>query len=164
MDGNQSIAQAIIDHTGIPTVTATSAMVQALHFLGLQRVSLVAPYTEDRTRTMIEFLQHMSIDVDGVEQRDFAERGTDPREWYECNLQPPTTAYLMARRAYRESVDGVVISATNFRTFEVISALEADLGKPVVTTNQAILWAVFQLLGIRCHIPVLGRLHNIERG
>jgi maleate isomerase len=51
----------------------------------------------------------------------------------------------------------VFVSCTNYRTFEVIERLEADLGKPVVTSNQATLWDALRTLGVDDDLP-LGRL------
>ncbi|MEM2552944.1 MAG: hypothetical protein QXE02_05435, partial [Sulfolobales archaeon] len=59
---------------------------------------------------------------------------------------------------YREGAEGLFISCTNLRTFEVIEPLEKDLGIPVVTSNQASLWASLRGLGIRERIDGLGRL------
>lgn len=51
--------------------------------------------------------------------------------------------------------DGVFVSCTNYRTFEVMDRLEADLDKPVVTSNQATLWDVLGELGVDAssHVP-----------
>lgn len=36
------------------------------------------------------------------------------------------------------------LSCTGYRPFEIIDALKRDLGKPVVTSNQATLWNVIR--------------------
>ena len=46
----------------------------------------------------------------------------------------------------------------NFPTMASIAGWEREFGKPVVTTNQAALWAVRQRLGSTDRIPGLGRL------
>jgi maleate cis-trans isomerase len=40
----------------------------------------------------------------------------------------------------------------------IIETLEADLGKPVITSNQAVLWRALRLTGVRQRIPGFGRL------
>ena len=45
-----------------------------------------------------------------------------------------------------------------FRTFEVIDMLEKDLGKPVITSNQAALWAALKAVKIKDSIKGYGQL------
>ena len=54
----------------------------------------------------------------------------------------------MAREIDRPEADGIFISCTNFRTIEIIEQLEADTGKPVVTSNQASMWIALKVLGV----------------
>ncbi len=35
---------------------------------------------------------------------------------------------------------------------------EREFGKPVITTNQAALWAMFRVMGVTVRLPELGRL------
>lgn len=149
VDANRWIAEAIERETGLPGLTATGAMVEALRALDVRRIGLVTPYTLERTDIMQEFLGRMGFETVAVESRDFSIGSSDPREWYETNRQPGWVAYEMARKVAVPEADAIVISATNFRTLDVLDALEADTGKPVMSTNQAILWAVLGRLGVR---------------
>jgi len=63
--------------------------------------------------------------------------------------EPEDTARL-ALKADRAEADGVFISCTNLPTAPIIERLENELGKPVVTSNQATLW-----LGLRALLPVI---------
>lgn len=162
VDGNEYISRRIEELTGLPAVTAMSSMVEAVRFLNINTISLVTPYTSGRTEIMMDFFDRMGIKVNGVENKDFSEQSDDPREWFECNLQPPYKAYQMAKKANRSGSEAIVISATNFRTLEIIRELEEDVSKPVITTNQAILWSVFRKLNLNMHLPHLGRLHSKE--
>jgi len=47
----------------------------------------------------------------------------------------------------RDGVEAVFASCTNLRSMAVIDAAEAALGKPVVTSNQAMFWHLLQLAG-----------------
>lgn len=157
-EGNEWIAGEITRLTGLPATTAMSAMVAAVRAVGARRIALVTPYTQPRERIMVDFWNRMGVEVSGTLSRDFNADVGDHREWYHTNLQPPSTAYAMAMAVDSADADAVVISATNFRTLEVIQALEAELGKPVITSNQAILWQTFNALGLRVDRPDLGRL------
>ena len=50
------------------------------------------------------------------------------------------------------------LSCTDWRALETVDRLEKNLGKPVVTANQATIWAAFRTLGITEPIKGYGRL------
>jgi hypothetical protein len=45
----------------------------------------------------------------------------------------------------------------------MIEPLERDLGKPVVTANQAVMWHVLRLAGVGAPMPDLGSLFRLDR-
>jgi maleate isomerase len=50
------------------------------------------------------------------------------------------------------------VSCTNLRTAEVIEDAEARLGKPVISSNQALFWHIRKLAGLPVANNGLGRL------
>ena len=66
--------------------------------------------------------------------------------------------YRLTKEVYSEDDDGVFISCTGISVFDIIEMLEEDLKKPVVTSNQASLWAALRRLNIGTTIPGLGQL------
>lgn len=149
------VSDEITAATGIPSTTAVSAMVEALRALKSRRIALVTPYSTVRTELMKESLLEHGFETVHSVNRDFNAEHGDAREWFYTNRQPPHVAYQMAREADRPEADTVLVSATNFRTLDVIDLLEETLGKPVITTNQAILWA--SLRRLRLWAPISGR-------
>jgi|SRR5690625_1839571 len=158
VDGNKYISDKITELTNQPAISAMSSMVEAINHLKVKNISLVTPYTDERTEVMLKFFERMGIGVSGVESKDFVQFSEDKREWYECNVQPPHTAYQMAMKANTSESEAIVISATNFRTFEIIKQLEEDTGKPVITTNQAILWSIITKLNLGVKLDNYGTL------
>jgi maleate isomerase len=63
-----------------------------------------------------------------------------------------------ARGLDRPEADTIFISCGALRTIEVIDALEAASGKPVVASNQAMAWDCLRLAGIDDRIEGYGRL------
>ena len=70
----------------------------------------------------------------------------------------PGHIFRIARDSCRDDADAIFLSCTNFRGFEIVVPLERDLGKPVVTANQATMWHALQLIGIREKREDLGTL------
>jgi len=68
----------------------------------------------------------------------------------DIGMQEPYVAYRLGKELLEEylEADGLFISCTNFRTFEIIRPLSSDTGRPVITSNQATLWRVLQELDI----------------
>ena len=81
-----------------------------------------------------------------------AEFGTvTPQRWLE-----------LAREHDRPEADGIFLSCTNTTQIEAIEAIERELGKPVVNSNQAVLWGCIRRLKGKLAplppMPELGRL------
>jgi maleate isomerase len=55
-----------------------------------------------------------------------------------------------------------VLSCTDMRAVEVINQLEQELGKPVVTSNQAILYAALQHTEVSPSEVFCGHLFNVN--
>lgn len=164
IDGNEIIASAITSKTGLPSVTPIGAMLEALRFLEARNIAIVAPYTEQRANDLKSFFGQSGFSVVSHATRDFSDGLVGPGEWYETNLQPPQVAYRMAKGlgVRAGDIDAMVIAATNFRTFEIIADLERDLGVPVITSNQAILWAALRSLRLPLEDPRLGTLGRMQ--
>ncbi|HVO05060.1 MAG TPA: hypothetical protein VMT54_22885, partial [Candidatus Cybelea sp.] len=59
------------------------------------------------------------------------------------------------------SVDAVFVSCTSIRLAEAARSLEAELGKPVTSSNHAMAWHALRLAGISEPMPQWGRLFTV---
>jgi maleate isomerase len=60
---------------------------------------------------------------------------------------PHDVTARLVRQADSPAAEAIVVSCTNLHTYDLIAPLEAELGKPVVTANQASMWAIMAALG-----------------
>ena len=81
----------------------------------------------------------------GLDSLQFA--AVTPQEWTE-----------LARQHDRPEADGIFLSCTNTTQIEAIADIERALGKPVVNSNQAVLWAASGGSGARSAAVDAGRL------
>ena len=58
----------------------------------------------------------------------------------------------------REEVDAVFVSCTSLRLAMVAAEIEAEIGKPVTSSNHAMAWHCLRLAGIDEPLPQFGRL------
>lgn len=125
---------------GVPAETSNSAMVKMLHAAGARRVTLVTPYPEWLLEPLRAFMTDNGFDVAAN-----VGLGLEPPD---INRLGPDAAYRFAMESDVPDSDAVFILATNFRTLEILQTLQADLGKPVMSSNQALMWAARERLGL----------------
>lgn len=134
------------------TTTAT-AIRRALEALHARRIVLLTPYSEQVTDEEAEFLHMAGFHV--LYARGFALKGSDEY----CAI-PPQFWRDRAIEAARPDADAYFLSCANISAFPVIEELERKLGKPVVTSNQVVVWEALSLLGATDRRNCPGRLFD----
>lgn len=129
----EELEEKLADVAGVPAVATALSVERALDALGAESVTVVTPYTTDVNEREREFLEKGGFDVLSIDGHEL-EANTA------IGALRSEDAYQQARAKYDGRADAVFVSCTNYRTFEAIETLEADLGVPVVTSNQATLW------------------------
>jgi maleate isomerase len=149
--GDRAIIRAIADATDQTATSTASAVAAALHAVGARTISLLTPYVDATHRQERAFLEESGFQV--ARDRYLGHTGSDayvgvlPEAWI-------TEASALAE----PEVEAEVIGCTNIRAIEVIGDLEARIDRPVVTSNQAVLWQALRLGGLDDQITGLGRL------
>ncbi|WP_048055309.1 aspartate/glutamate racemase family protein [Pyrococcus sp. NA2] len=149
-DFERELEMKIEDEVNIETFTTSTAVLEALSVLDIQTVLVVTPYIEEINQREKEFLEANGFDVLDI-------KGLNIQDNLEIGKLEPYVAYRLAKATFTGDADGIFISCTNFRTFEIIEKLERDLGVPVVTSNQATLWMALREIDVRDPLP-LGKL------
>ena len=67
--------------------------------------------------------------------------------------------FELARRAMRPDADAIFLSCTNLPTFAVLGEVEKELGVPVLSANQTLMWGLCQAAGI----PLGGGDNSLSR-
>ena len=137
---------------GVPSMTSAQAIGQAVQHLGAQRIALATPYSPDAVgRAKRYYETKYGLDVVAME-------GFDASDSYAIGLMGPENARDAFRRIDRPEIEVLVVPGGNFPTMPSITAWEEEFGKPVITTNQAALWAMMRVMKMDEKIPGLGRL------
>ncbi len=129
------------DATGIEATTTTTAVMRALSILNVSRIALATPYIDEVTKIEVKFLQTAGYEVTNWQGGGLVETA-DIQECY------PEVSYRRARRINSDRAEAIFISCTGFRTIEHIEKLESDLGKPVISANQATFADSLRILGV----------------
>ncbi len=139
-----------------PVVATSAALVEALRWLGIGRLTLVTPYLDVVTETEQSFLEACGFEV--VAAAGMGLSGDAIRE------VPPERVHDFALALDHGDADAVFISCTDLRALETVPELEETLGKPVLTSNQVTLWALLRACGHRSPVAGAGRLLAAEAG
>ena len=138
--------------SGVPSVTSAQAIGQAVQFLGAKRVALATPYSPDAIgRAKRYYETKYGLEVVAME-------GFDANDSYAIGLMGPEHARDAFRRIDTSEVQVLVVPGGNFPTMPSIAGWEREFGKPVITTNQAALWAMMRIMKMVDKIPGGGRL------
>lgn len=148
---NDQLERKIRELSCLDAVTATSSMISSLQALGIRKVALATPYWRELDEKLLAYFAAGEIEVVHMESLRLD-------HWEAMNNQAADAVYRLVKRADHADAEGVLILSTNLPTLEVLQILEDDLRKPVVSTNQAMLWTACRRLGIRDVIPGFGRL------
>ena len=89
-------------------------------------------------------------------------RGLNLRKNTEIDLVEPKFMRDYARGLDRPDADAVFICCGALRTLDIVGALEDDVGKPAVVSNQAMMWDCLRLAGIEDVIPGYGSLLALD--
>ncbi|MCM2562403.1 Asp/Glu racemase [Lutimaribacter sp. EGI FJ00015] len=129
-------------HPGVKVSTPITAVTAALKALGVGRVGYGSPYVKTVTAPMRAYLAEQGIDT--VAEASF-DQGDD---YTVARITEDSTRNMLNKLAENDAADGFFASCTNLRTFGIIDTVEAETGRPVVSSNQAMLWHMLQLAGV----------------
>jgi len=145
----QVLVDRIASLTGAIALTAARAILNALEHFGVKRLALGTPYPESISALGKTYWQAAGLEVVGYRRLAGVENIYEESE---------ERAYQLAREADVPNAEAVLLSGTGLPTIGVLEILERDLGKPVISSNQATLWQALRLAGVREAIPGFGRL------
>lgn len=131
----------------MPTVAAMAAF----KALCVSKVAVLTPYLDEVNGPVFEYLTLNGISV--VQFKSFR-MASD----VDMAMIPPSVVKSAAIEANVEEAEAIFISCTALRTSSIIHSLEKSLGKPVITSNQAMLWHGLRLAGYRTPISGFGVL------
>ncbi len=153
---DRELALKIKRDSGAETVTAAGALAHALGVMGVRRIGFASPYVPAINDLAVNFLAETGVET--VCRAEVEERLDNQGQ----GALGPDEVFELGLRADHEQAEALVMSCTDMRSVEVLARLEAALGKPVISSNQAMLFAALERLGI--DEPVTGYGQLLERG
>jgi maleate isomerase len=154
--GEAEVAAAIgRGRPDVPVVTPIGAAARALTDLGARRIAVLTPYTAGTTRPIVDHLGGAGFEVVSVGCMGME----DDREMARVTGESIVEAAVAVDA---DAADALFVSCTALPALSVAARIEAAIGKPVVTSNQACIWELRRHAGLRAARPGFGRLLDLE--
>lgn len=151
-DYDELTVRRMTEASGVPALTSAQAVGRALRALGTRRVAMATPYSEE----VIERAKHYFATKFAITVA--ASESLGATNSYAIGKMDAGVAQAAFARIDRPEIEALVVPGGNFPTLDVIAAWERQFGKPVITTNQATLWAVLGALQLNTPLSGKGRL------
>ncbi len=138
-EGERKLLEAVRSQSPAHALTTAQAVVDALNALAIGKLVMISPYDQSINDHEKDYLGRLGFTT----LHDVA-LNVPPSDGYIS--VPPSRWIEVAQQNRREEADGYFLSCTNTTQIDVIERLEASLGKPVVNSNQATIWACLKAL------------------
>jgi maleate isomerase len=139
--GPDAINRRITAATEIRSTTTIEAVMAALEAARIRRFALMTPYLPEVVAVESAYFERHGLKVDahaGVPCGDPIAQGLIPAErWIE-----------LARTLRRTQCEGLLISCAGIQLAPVLGQIEHEFGRPVIASNQALVWHCLRLLGL----------------
>lgn len=152
--GAQRQADQLAAAAGVPAASTSQAFVAALDALGVHKVEVAASYPHEVATLFVEYLAAAGVDVTAMSSSGIHTAA-------EVGVLSSEDVLDLARRHDDPAAEALLIPDTAMRTVPVLSQLEAQLGKPVLTANQVTIWYGLQIAGTPRTAAQLGTLFTL---
>lgn len=139
---------------GAPGATPSAiitAVIRALRAVNARRVVVATPYLDEINAREAAYLEAAGFGVAAIDGLNL-ERDSDM-----ARVAPDYIAEF-ALSLDRPEADAIFVSCGALRSLDVVEAIERRADKPVIVSNQAMMWDALRLAGIPDRIPGYGRL------
>jgi maleate isomerase len=152
-----TLARRLEKRTSLPVTTNQTAAVEALRAVGVDNIVLLSPNTRELLGKQVAFFEASGIRVVRADCLDI-------RDNLEINRLDEQQSYEFIRVSLENSSDaaGLYLSGPCWRTLNLIGPLEAETGRPVITSLQSTVWAAKGLVGDGRKVSGYGRLLSSE--
>ena len=159
VNGEENIIHAMqVARGNYACTTPITAVLAAIQTLAVKRVSVLTPYLQSVNAEVGAYFQGRGLEVLNIAGFDMASDA-------EMTQISADSIYQAAIETCRDDAELLFISCTALRSAGVVERLEKELSKPVVTSNQALVWHVLELIGKPYVVSGFGSLfsHRLPR-
>jgi maleate isomerase len=150
--GEERIASQIHkSKPGVYVTTPITAALRAFKKLDINKIAILTPYPKLVNETVYDYLQKRRIEVDSFSGFNLE---------YDSDIAKVDPQHLIKiiKDIDYSNVDAIFVSCTALRIVEVLQEIEHLIKKPIVSSNQAIIWDSIRSTKIKSSIEGYGKL------
>ena len=153
--GPDRVADLVKTATGARHVTnPITAVIAACRALDVRRLGFITPYVAEVSAPM-----RATLEAAGIEIASFASF-EEPEEAKVARICPQSIRAAISDVAAAAESDAVFVSCTNLHALPIIAGAEAEIARPVISSNQALAWHMMRLAGLSDSVPGCGALYD----
>jgi len=153
-DYDKELARRISDASGTPALIAGATMTDLLQALGVERIALATPFTQEVNSLTEEYFRLAGFSVVGLSGLGIVTN-------FEIAALTESDLTGLATSVDCDEAEAIVMPGGNMPCLAHLVAMEAAIGKPIVTTNLAGMWAIAKTLGFSLSGARFGRAGTI---
>ena len=133
-------------------ITASKASLKAT---GIKKIALLTPYPADVTLEMQANFERSGFQIKALATFD------ESNDFTVARIKPDSILKAITDIGLQKDCDGVFVSCTSLRALKIIQDAEAIIGKPVISSNQALAWHMTRLAGVGEQLENVGSLFRV---
>ena len=136
--------------------TPSTAAIKALKKLNIKKLTIFTPYSKKLNDEIIDYFSSQGFDIVANTYLDIAAD-------YDIGKVDQNFLLETLSQIEIENADALFISCTALPVLNLIERLEKELGKPVITSNQSLIWDTLESIGMNKDILGFGKLFNLDQ-
>jgi maleate isomerase len=137
--------------------TLVTGVINALRRLDAHKIVVATPYLDEINTMEAVFLREKGFDVLDIQ-------GLNIEDCEAMGRIKPSFIRDFALSIDREDADAIFVSCGGIRTLDVLQEIEDAAGKPVICSNQAMMWDCLRRANVDDSIEGYGRLFQMDWG
>ena len=135
--------------------TPSSAAIKAFRKLNIKKLSIFTPYNKKLNDEVLEYFSNQGFIIVANTYLDIAAD-------YDIGKVDQNFLYETLSKLEIADADALFVSCTALPVLNIIDRLEKKLNKPVVTSNQSLIWDTLESINRNKDILGFGKLFNIN--
>ena len=119
--------------------------------LGIKNLSIFTPYTSEINDSVAEFFNKENFKINDMNYFDIASD-------LDIGKVDSNHLFSVLKKIDLSKSDALFVSCTALPVLSLINDLEKELNKPVISSNQALIWDCLELINSNYNIEGFGRL------
>ena len=135
--------------------TPSSAAIKALRKLEVKKLAIFTPYSKKLNDEVLSYFSNLGFEITSNSYLDIEAD-------YDIGKVKQEFLYNVLSKIEMNNADALFVSCTALPVLNIIDKLEKKLNKPVLSSNQTLIWDSLEIIGKNNSITGFGKLFNVN--